>query len=205
MKKILVVILTICLCVIFLNPTESAYAQKTNKFIKAYKKFLSKKEYIVNGVRYDMKKSSFTLKDINNDKTKELIIFPNVDETCTFVIYSYNKGKIRYVLSADNSEIKYYKKRDVFVSEWMSMGIIMTHYYTYKKGKLKEIGYFSDYRYFDESLENVYKVSGKLVNKTKFCNVLKSKYKITKSCKCKMISKKMRHTVTKSNINRYVK
>lgn len=205
MKKIISFIIIICLSVVYILPTQSVYASTSGKEIKAYKKFLKKKSYMVNSVSYDMSKSSFVVKDINDDGTKELIIFPNTDEMCTFVLYTYYKGKVKYVLSADHSEIGYYNKKSVFISKWTSMGIVTTHYYVYKKGKIKEIASFSDYKYFDESMDNHYEISGKEVTQKKFYKKLKSKHKISKSKKYKMITGKKRHIVTKSNIKKYVK
>lgn len=206
-KKIMSLIMVVCLSVMCIVPTQSVYASTASKAIKAYKKFLKKKSYTVDSKSYDMKRSSFVIKDINNDKVKELIMFPNTDEMCTFVVYSYYKGKVKYVEYGNHSGLGYFNKKSVFVNKMTisSTGIIITYYYSYKKGKLKEIATFTNYKFFDETMKNTYEIGGKSVSKSKFNRTLKSKYKISKPNKYKLISMKNSYAITKSNIKKYVK
>ena len=199
--------MVICLSVLSIVPMQMVYASASSKSIQAYKKFLKKKSYTVDSVSYDMSKSLFVIKDINNDKIKELIIFPNTDAMCTFIIYSYYKGKVRYVQSGGHSDVGYYSKKSVFVTEEIisSTGIIATHYYTYKEGKLEAIALFTNYKFFDATMKNTYEIAGKLVSKSKFSKTLKTKYKISKPGKYELVSRENRYAVTKSNINKYVK
>lgn len=199
--------MVICLSVLSIVPTQRVYASTSSKSIQAYKKFLKKKSYMVDSVSYDMSKSSFAIKDINNDKIKDLIIFPNTDAMCTFVIYSYYKGKIRYVHSGGHSDVGYYSKKSVFVTEEIisSTGIIVTRYYTYKEGKLEVIAVFTNYKFFDATMKNTYEIAGKPVSKSKFSKTLKTKYKISKPGKYELISMKNRYAITKFNIKKYVK
>lgn len=205
MKKILLYLIIICVSVSVISQTQAIYASTPQKAIKAYKKFLKQNSYTIDSVSYDMQKSQFAIKDINNDRVKELIMFPNTDAMCTFVIYSFYKGKIRYVLSAGHSEVGYFNKKSVFVSEGGSMGIKTVNYFVYKKGKLRDIASFSDYTYFDSTMNNEYRVSGKKVSKRLFYKILKKKYKISKPRKYKYIFGNKRYAVTKKNIKKYVK
>lgn len=206
MKKIISIII-ICVCLIYVLPMQDVEASNSKKAISAYKKFLKKESYTVDSGTYDMSNSSFTIKDLNNDKIKELILFPNVDAMCTYVIYSYYKGKVRCVESAGHAEIGYFNKKSVFISEWTisSTGIIVQYYKTYKNGKLKTIASHTNYEYFDPSMEDAYEVSGKTVSAKKFKKILKRKYKLSKPAKYKYIKAKQRHTVTKTNIKKFVK
>lgn len=204
-KKILINTFIICLSIILVLPAQNVYASKASRATKAYKKFLKQDSYTVNSVKYDMARSSFVVKDINNDKIKELILFPNTDAMCSFVIYSWRNGKVKYVMSAGHSELGYFKGKSVFITQWTSMGISTTYYYTYKKGKLKSFASFTDYEFFDPSMKNVYTFSDKKISKKKFYKKLKSKYKISKSKKYKYILGKECYDVTKSNIKKYVK
>ena len=204
-KKILLYLIIICFSVSGITQTQVVYASTPKKAIKAYKKFLKQNSYTINSASYDMKKSQFTVKDINNDRVKELIMFPNADAMCTVVVYSFYKGKMRYVLSAGHSDLGYFNKKSVFVSEWGSMGIKTVHYSVYKKGKLRDIASLSDYKYFDSTMENEYRVSGKKVSKRSFYKMLKKKYNILKPRKYKYIPGNKRYTVTKANIKKYVK
>lgn len=107
-------------------------SSKTNKkAMKSYKTFLSNTEY---------KKWKFAIHDINDDGVKELILDSNATNLAEQEtrIYTYYKGKVKFLKSCMRQRITVYKNGMIGTQLCQSGGYEFM-FYKLKKGKLKVV------------------------------------------------------------------
>lgn len=135
-------LIVLCTLMVFLAApgiTAEAAPAKT-KALKAYEKFLSKKE-IAWDANYKVPAADceFAIVYLDNDNVPELVLHnTSVPHMAGFGrIFTYKNGKVKRAGSVDmdNNAFCYYKKTSVFISCYVNGGVF-DNYRTLTKGKL---------------------------------------------------------------------
>lgn len=209
MKKIFIKALLITL----LSTIGSmGYSMRTNAASQselaktAYNTMLSKSTLTWNGVnggngnKYSTKNMKFSLIDLDNNKTPELIV--HCGDTFGYEgverVYTYEKNKIRCIFVSGNSCIvkKVYPSGKFFIETGKRMGTISKYYQVYENGEVTQKAgeWVSDYG----QKKYTYFLDNKTVTKSVYTTAIK---KLSKGAAAKNIKL---YSNTKANRNKYL-
>lgn len=187
-------------------PIKSNAANQSASAKAAYNKMLSKSSIIWNGVnggsgqRYSTKNMKFSLIDIDDDKTPELIVYCGdaFGAEGPERVYTYKKGKVTCIYASSNCdtvEIVYPSKK-LFVNGGGRMSTVWKYYQVYKNGVVTQKA--GEWLNFRTKKIHRYFVDGKNVTKSVYTKTIKKLTKGAVAKKIKLCSN------TRANRNKYL-
>ena len=183
------ILITLAVMLLFTTPVMAA--SKKQKAMKAYARFLSKS--ILYQDRYHEGRARFqiNLKSpycrcsiiyLNKDSIPELMIMhPSSHAEGYGSLYTYYKGKVRFVSKID-SPSGYYKKKAVLPDAYSNQGTINITYYYFNGKNLTPILYQGGHLDYNDNVSwRYFNKKQKQISRSKFNILLKKRIKRTKS------------------------
>lgn len=211
MKRLAGLMILTALFMALLLPTDAQAATAKKSALNAYDKLLQKKSYVIEGEKYNLRNSVFSVAYIDNDSVPELLVridWRSGNNTLSrLALFTYKSKKVKLLdtrplglLGMYGNKYGYYKKKGVFFTDFAHGYYGGRSYYKISKGKLvlkldKNIEMLNS----GKSKITYENATGKKITKSKFNQTLKNMVSSKKATWMKM------YPNTASNRARHIK
>lgn len=211
MKKLAELLILTALFTALLLPMDAQAATAKRSALKAYDQLLQNKSYAIEGQKYNLRNSVFSVAYIDNDSVPELLVRidwrsgNNKLSRLALFTYKGKKAKLLYtrplgLLGDYGNKYGYYKKKGVFFTEFAHGMYESRSLYKISKGKAALKLYKEDEMLSSGKSKITYEDgAGKKITKAKFNQTLKKMVSAKKATWMEM------RPNTASNRARYVK